>query len=301
MTFFSSSPSPPLKLKSFKKDIAPTGFFFDIISSKLFKIPIAPVPLRIDKLTNGEPTLIVLPNTEYLERLFNDYKVNINYKLLYSIGLNNLITYAKEKYKEITKKTLQLKKIREWWNSSKNISSNCIDLKESFTYLYSQFIKVFSIITQNNLNDVESTNILIEYCDKIIQYFRFKIEENIFRIRHENHIKEEKLYIEKKNKCYPLVLKIEVLDRSNNKIYTRDFVPYLIYDDILNCFSYNRSILKKELKGKMINLKLYQNFNILNNISKYDEGKTYQQHLDIDFLRTLKLNEILKVYEDLRI
>ncbi|MGM0470538.1 MAG: hypothetical protein ACQERB_17290, partial [Promethearchaeati archaeon] len=123
---------------------------------------------------------------------------------------------------------------------------------------------------------------------------------NIFKIRQENHIKEEKLYIEKKNKCYPLVLKIDVLDLLNNKTYTREFVPYLIYDDILSCFSYNKSILKKELKGKMINLKLYEDFNILNNISKYDEEKTYQQHLDIDFLRTFKLNELLKVYEDLR-
>ncbi|TFG00930.1 MAG: hypothetical protein EU542_07600 [Promethearchaeota archaeon] len=302
MTFFRSSKSPPLKLKSFKKDIAPIGFFFDIIFSESFKIPILPVPLRIDKLTNGEPTVIIFPNTNELDELCSEYNLNINYNLLYSIGLNNLITHAKIKYKEITLKTLNPKKINEWWNSSKNLSSKSIDLMESFTLIFSEFIRVFGYKIKNNLkfNDEVFRKILIEYCDKIIKHFRFKIEENIFKMKQENLIIQEKLYIEKKKKCYPLVHEISVLDRSNNKTYTREFVPYLIYDDILNCFYYNKSILKKELSGKMINLKLYEDFNIISSVFSFNRIN-YKHHSDLHNLEKLKLNKILEVYKDLKI
>ncbi|KKL99533.1 hypothetical protein LCGC14_1813490, partial [marine sediment metagenome] len=41
----------PVKLKSYKKDLAPIGFYFDIFATEIFKIPVMPVPMRIDKLT----------------------------------------------------------------------------------------------------------------------------------------------------------------------------------------------------------------------------------------------------------
>ena len=56
--------NPPLKLKSYQNDLAPLDFFFDKFITDLFKIPITPIPMRIDKLTNGQLTLFLSPDKD---------------------------------------------------------------------------------------------------------------------------------------------------------------------------------------------------------------------------------------------
>lgn len=292
MIFFKSSYKTPTNLKTFKSDLAPVGFYFDIIPTESFQIPILPIPMRIDKVSNGKPTLFIIPNREKLEKVSKRLNLNINLHLFYTVGVRNLIYYASLKQKEITLRPLEDDKIRTWWNASINISAFNPDLVESFTYINSQFLKCFSNIDENNLDPFQDRddykNILIRYCDSIIKYFRKKIEKNIFFIKKENKIKIEKLYLEKKGKYYPLVIKIPVKVMNANKTIEMGFVPYLIYDDLLDSFFYNKKVLEK---NDSIDLKVYQHNEIINKRSPSEYNRTISNERE---LKDLNLEDIIK-------
>ncbi len=293
MPFFKSNRKTLTKLKTFKNDLAPMGFYFDIFSTKIFQIPIMPIPMRIDKLYNGKPTLLITPNREKLEKAFKKLKLRINFNHFYFIGIKNFINYANIKQKDLTLRGLDGEKIRKWWKASNNISAFNPDLSESFTFITFQFLKTFSYIDKNNLDPTqdkdEYKNVLIEYCDAIIKYFRNKIEKNIFFIENEDKIEEEKLYLEKKQKCYPLEIKIPVNDLIAKKTHKMGFVPYLIYDDLLDSFYYNKTLLIKNTNDS-INLKVYVDNEIINKTSNIDDIKTKSSKIE---LKSLNLKEIL--------
>jgi hypothetical protein len=73
------------------------------------------------------------------------------------------------------------------------------------------------------------------------------------------------------------------------------FVPYLIYDDILDSFYYNKKLLE-EGKNNTINLKVYENYKIINKTSTIDDlstdsSKIGENSLDLEeILLRLKLN-----------
>ena len=290
MLFFKSNSKHLSKLRTFKRDLAPMGFYFDIFSTDIFQIPILPIPMRIDKLSNGEPTLFITPNLEKLEKVFKRLNLTINFHLFYITGIKNLINYANLKQKELTLRGLDSDKIRKWWEASNNISAFNPDLGESFTFITSQFLKTYSYVDKNNLdptqNKDEYKNILIEYCDSIIKYFRNKIEKNIFFIKNEDKIEKEKLYLERKQKYYPLVIKLPVNDLVTNRTSEMGFVPYLIYDDLLDSFYYNKKILKNTTDDA-INLKVYKDNKIIINI---DDIRTKSSKIE---LKNINIKEIV--------
>ncbi len=290
MLFFKSNSKYLSKLRTFKRDLAPMGFYFDIFSTDIFQIPILPIPMRIDKLSNGEPTLFITPNLEKLEKVFKRLNLTINFHLFYITGIKNLINYANLKQKELTLRGLDSDKIRKWWEASNNISAFNPDLGESFTFITSQFLKTYSYVDKNNLdptqNKDEYKNILIEYCDSIIKYFRNKIEKNIFFIKNEDKIEKEKLYLERKQKYYPLVIKLPVNDLVTNKTSEMGFVPYLIYDDLLDSFYYNKELLKNTTDDA-INLKVYKDNKIIINI---DDIRTKSSKIE---LKNINIKEIV--------
>ncbi|MBY9002742.1 MAG: hypothetical protein KGD73_02100 [Candidatus Lokiarchaeota archaeon] len=297
MIFFKSYNKYSTKLRTFKSDIAPVGFYFDIFPTEVFQIPILPIPMRIDKLTNGKPTLFIIPNREKLEKLSNRLNLSINFNLFYTIGVKNFIGYARLKQKEITLRHLDDDKIRKWWNASINISAFNPDLVESFTYINSQFLKCFFHIDKNNLDPFQDRddykNILIHYCDSIIKYFRKKIERNIFFIKKGNKIEIEKLYLENNQKYYPLVIKMPVNDLTTNKTHEMGFVPYLIYDDLLDSFYYNKKTLED---ADSIDLKVYQHNEIINIRSTIENNRTNSNEKNLKDLNLEQILQKLNIY-----
>jgi hypothetical protein len=299
MLFFKSNSKYLNKLRTHKRDLAPMGFYFDIISTDIFQIPILPIPIRIDKLSNGEPTLLITPNREKLEKVFKKFNLTINFHLFYTIGIKNLLNYANLKQKELTLRGLDSDKIRKWWEASNNISAFNPDLDESFTFITSQFLKTYSYIDKNNLdptqNKDEYKNKLIEYCDSIIKYFRNKIEKNIFFIKNEDKIEMEKLYLERKQKYYPLVVKIPVYDLSTNRTSEMGFVPYLIYDDLLDSFCYNKKLLKTDMDDT-INLKVYEDNQIIIRTFNIDDIRTKSSKIELKNINIKEILNRLKIY-----
>jgi hypothetical protein len=251
--------------------------------------------MRIDKLSNGEPTLFITLDLEKLDALCEKLDLIINFKLFFSIAIKNLIEYAKLKKKELTLRDLELKHIKNWWRESNNFSSHNLDLIESFTFINVEFIKTYSYVLQNNLDPLQEDyrNALIQYCDRIINYFRNKIENNVFQISVDNKIKQEKLYLERRKKFYPLIIKIPVQDKINEKVYEMAFVPYLIYDDLLDCFSYNLNLLKSN-DTNTINLKVYKDNHIINKRSYISDIEDIKLNIRTTRIQDIDLDKLLQ-------
>jgi len=263
-SFFNS----PVKLKSFKRDLAPVGFYFDIFATDIFKIPVMPVPMRIDKLTNGDLTLFIIPDIGNLNKLLKKLGLTINLKKYFSLGISNFINFAKGKYKEIIHRNLKREMIIKWFENSRLIKTEIPSLTEAYTYLLLEFLNTFSNIEEKGLDpSLEGyTTELVQYCDKIISYTREKIENNLILIKEDGSTKEVQLYLEKKEKYYPQIIAIKI-----DKKIKMNFIPYLIYDDILDIFSYNKKIL---LEGKQIpvDMTIWKNKGIINKRSNLNYG-----------------------------
>ena len=273
-SFFNS----PSKLKSFKNDLAPVGFYFDIFATEIFKIPVMPVPMRIDKLTNGDSTLLILPDIEKLNKKLKELGLTMNFKNFFLLGISNFINFAKGKYKEIVHRNLERGMIIKWFENSRLIRTKIPSLTEAYTYLLVEFLNTFSTIEEKGLDpSLEGyTTELLRYCDTIISYTREKIENNVIKIKEEGSTKTVQLYLEKKEKYYPQIIAIKI-DRKTKM----NFIPYLIYDDILDIFSYNR-ILLKEGKQIPVEVKVWKNYRIINKFSSLDYSNSFLRDFDLE-------------------
>jgi hypothetical protein len=281
-SFFKS----PVKLKSFKRDLAPVGFYFDIFATEIFKIPVMPVPMRIDKLTNGDLTLFILPDIGNLNKMLKKLGLTINFKNFFSLGISNFINFAKGKYKEIIHRDLRREMIIKWFENSRSIKTEIPSFTEVYTYLLLEFLNTFSNIEDKGLDpSLEGyTTELLRYCDKIISYTREKIENNLVIIKEEGSTKAVELYSEKKENYYPKIITIKI-----DKKTKMNFIPYLIYDDILDIFSYNKKIL---LEGKQtpVDIIIWKNNRIINK----DTNINYNKGLLKDFeLEKIDIERVL--------
>lgn len=258
----------PLKLKTSKRDLAPIGFYFDFFIDDIFEIPILPIPMRIDKLTNGQATLFILPDFHELKKSFERYELSIDFNLFFLFGIKNLITYARKKYKEITFQTLRNELIEKWFKKSKLIQAEIPSLTEDFTFITSEFLKTYYKIDKLGLNEIDMNfkRELSKYCEKIINYFKKKMENNKIMIIGQNEILSEKLYKEKKQKFYPNIISIETKNLTDNKLTKMQFVPYLIYDDLIDTFSYNKKLLLNDRQN--CDLKILNINRIINKVTK---------------------------------
>ncbi|MHA1985072.1 MAG: hypothetical protein ACW98D_00385 [Promethearchaeota archaeon] len=268
----------PAKLKTFKRDLAPVGFYFDIFSTEIFKIPIMPVPMRIDRLTNGNLTLFIFPDFGKVDKILKKLKITFNFKNFYSLGISNFINFAKVKYKEIVHRILRRDVIIRWFENSRLIKTEIPSIKEAYTYILLEFLKTFSKIEEKGLDPSfeEYTTELLRYCDKIISYTREIIENNKILINEEDSTKEVQLYLEKKEKYYPQIVPIKV-----DKKIKMNFIPYLIYDDIIDIFSYNKKLLD-EGNQIPIDMTIWKNKRIINKRSNLDYSNSYNRDFDLE-------------------
>jgi len=265
--------------------VSPVGFYFDVISTDFFKNPIMPIPMRIDKVINGDPTFFILPDLKKLNEKFDYF---INYESFLGVGIENLINFAKKTHGENSYRTLKNATIRKWFNKSISIKADIPDLSNAFTFVTSEFLILYSTIEEKKLNfNSENYRLeLIKYCDKMIEYFREKIERNTFEIKIKGELQNVKLYLEKKNKYHPQITSIDIFNVNTNRKKKMDFVPYLIYDDLLDCFSYDKKILTEETKKlNYINLRVFNKI-ITKKSDDFKSGKSFN-------LKDLKLNDNL--------
>lgn len=238
--------STPLKIKTSKQDVAPIGFFFDIYSIDTFSLPISPIPMRIDKIYRTQPSLFITPKLEILKDFLLTSAYDIDWEKFYYQGIINLINYGKKKIWEVSHHLLGKDLVLKWFLKSKSISAEISSLQDDLTYHYIEFVKVINQIKSNDLKfeDGAYREALIDYCDKMIDYFVKRLENNVIVINHNDSDYEQSIYKEKRGKAYPSLILIKVKKTGKKQATSKMcFVPYLIYDDIIDSFTYNKKLL----------------------------------------------------------
>jgi hypothetical protein len=218
--------------------------------------------------------------------LYDKLNYYLDFESFLGIGIENLINYAIEKYNENNYRTLKRTTVIKWFDKSINIIADIPDLSEAFTFLISEFLIMYSNIEKKAL-PIDSDGYrseLVQYCDKMITYFRNKIEQNSLKIHSKGEIQIVKLYSQKKNNYHPQITPIDIFDSKTNQIKKMFFVPYLIYDDLLDCYYYDKKILTEE-KKKLNYINLHDLNKII--IKKSDNTKSIKSFN----LKDLKLTD----------
>ncbi len=280
-------PNPPSRLKTPKNDIAPMLFFPDVIASNNFTIPVLPIPFRLDRMSNGLPTLIIVPDLEKITNYCREKSILLDFKTFYMIGLRNFVNYGQKKTKEITFRALTLPKLNKWFSDSLSLNVEIPSLIDEATFILIEFLNLMQDIDRENLSqqDERFHKLILVYLEKNLQHFREMLTLNAFTFKTKNDTKTVPIYKEKKGKCYPEIIQIEVCSKNWKNPKQMNLVPYLFYDDIIDCYAFNFQKATSDSK-EIWDISLFFHYEILKNQT------TLKNLKDVEVMRSFKLTDL---------
>jgi len=224
--------------------------------------------MRIDKVTNGDPTLFIVPNIPKVQKVCEKTNIFIDFNQFLYFGFKNLLKFSRNKFKEINRTSLNKDITKEWYQKSLLLESEILGLKKDFTFILIEFLNLFSKIEKAGFpkDSTDYKDELISYCDKGVIYFRERIESNYIEIKNsEGDIEKKDIYEEKLGNYHPQLVHFEVQNyEKKGKTKKKGFIPYLLYDDIAEVFFYNKKLLTEENKNyDPIDLNIYKKYGIL--------------------------------------
>ncbi|TFF97532.1 MAG: hypothetical protein EU547_04065 [Promethearchaeota archaeon] len=248
--------------------------------------------MRIDKIIKGGGAYIILPDFKKLNEICFELKLNINFKKFFITGIKNLIKFANEKNVEMYNKALNKEKIIIWFENTKEIEANLPSFREDNTFLITEFLKFYDKIVNNNgMNDtkyyIDQQELILNYLEKNIEYIQNRIDNNLTKIERDNKIINEEICFQKRKKIFPRIINLDI--EYKNEKHQMKFVPYLIYEDLLEIFLYNMELIKNKEISKL-GVDCYNRIiNKRSNISHLDN----LEELDKFSLENIKIEDLL--------
>ena len=277
---------PVHKFKTFKSDAAPFFFYIDIfppdltsytkeralvLLKKINDNPIMPLPTRIDRVFNGEKSILIRPKEPISVSIMDDLNATINPPAFLQYGTKKLLFFTEISAFEKFLIHLKIEKVKKWWESTKFLYAKLSRIEEDFSAFLRAYI---STVLKAKLNNEDLINAATDYCKIIQEICEKRINENSILIettRKETNVKMYKQrvvkYREKKKRVervqyYPELVDIDVYDLAekgfkynidNQDVFLDDikpkeikYIPLLFYDDLLECILQN---LKKLDEG----------------------------------------------------
>jgi hypothetical protein len=315
------------KFKTYKSDAAPFFFFIDIFpldlenfdssrSSVLAKHirnnPIMPLPMRVDRVFNGESSIIVRPSAPISFPINESILAIINPVPFFHFGFEKLLFFTEIRSHERFFRSLKQEKVKLWWEATRYLYGNLHQIEEDFSaclraYLYT--------IIKAKVNDEDITAAAIEYCEIVNDICKEKMLRNRILVEIKKNQENVKLYREKtakyRNKLktvkqteyHPELIDIEVFDLSENGFPNREdikdfisenfnsnilkYIPLLLYDDLQECMLQNLSLLEtNEINILDPSILLERNVIILQNSEELHKEELHKYSWLID------LNEV---------
>ncbi len=277
---------PVNKFKIFKSDAAPFFFYLDIFppNPTAFKLqktkallesiklnPVMPLPMRVDRVFNGEKSILIRPREPVSFSLMDNLVATINPSRLLQHGIEKLIYFTEIRGFENFFTSLTIERAKKWWDSSRFLYAKLLNLEEDFSAFLNAYIQT---LVKAKINDEDLIIAAKEYCQMISEICEKRINENsilIETMQKEDNVKlyKEKIAIYKESgkkvkkvQYHPELVDIDVFDLSKKglfstiegsksfledlKVKKRKYIPLLFYDDLLECMLYN---LKKLEEG----------------------------------------------------
>jgi len=273
------------KFKTYRSDASPFFFFIDIfpLDLKIFETPhslalakhiknnpIMPLPMRVDRVFNGESSIVIRPNSPVSFPLNESIVAIINPIPFLQLGIENLLFFAEIRSSQQLLRSLKNQKVKEWWENTRYLYGNLRQIEEDF----SAFLKAYLYtIIKAEINEEDITGAAIEYCEIVNNICKEKMLKNKILVEIKDSQESVKLYREKKTKSreklniikkmeyHPELIDIEVFNFSdisfpNKKDFSNDiiknynsrvakYIPLLLYDDLQECMIQNIILLEK--------------------------------------------------------
>jgi hypothetical protein len=272
------------KFKTYKSDAAPFFFYIEIFPfdtsqylnpyvSSLIKViernPIVPIPIRVDRVFNGETSIIIRPREVISFKISEEQLAVINPQNFLSHGIKNLIYLSEIRSSEQLIKSLSRKNVRSWWEATRFLYGNLYRLEEDF----SAFLKAYlHTIVKSYIEEGDLVNAAIQYCQILEDICKKRMEQNRILTEIDGkqtsvkmYKKKDVTYYKKLNKVsetqfHPELIDIEVFNYSTNN-WPKDtatkngierkeikYIPLLFYDDLQECMLLNLKYLEENEK-----------------------------------------------------
>ena len=185
---------PLHKFKTFKYDAAPFFFYIEIFPPDLsiFKHkhhrnlletinsnPIMPLPMRVDRVFNGEKSLLIRPREPISFSLMDNLTAIINPSPFLQHGFETLLYFTEIRGYENFFLHLKFDKAEKWWNSTRFLYAKLKRLEEDFSAFLRAYIHT---VLKAKLNDEDLISAATEYCKIVSDVCDKRLRENTILI-----------------------------------------------------------------------------------------------------------------------
>jgi len=264
------------KFKTYKSDGAPFFFYIDVVPLDISQYEminhikllegvannsIMPLPLRVDRIFEGESSIIIRPK-EPISFTFDDVIAVVNPVPFISSGIEKLLVFTEIRSSEEFVASLSHTKAKMWWEATKYLYGRLSTLEEDF----SAFLRAYlHTLIRAKIDEDDLVSSAISYCELIrdVCFKRIKSKEilegtggkeeyvSLYKKKERNVYKKFKKV--KQELLYPAFIDVEItdtrktgfknLERAESKILK--YIPLLFYDDLLECMLQNIKKLKE--------------------------------------------------------
>ncbi|MHA1754920.1 MAG: hypothetical protein ACTSYR_05340 [Candidatus Odinarchaeia archaeon] len=209
-----------------------------------------PVPLRVDKVINGDLTTFILPNKPiFIEISESTFYLNLLFFMNEIVRL--LSKWAVKIVEEKFHRNLPEKRIIGWFDKTFSAYVKCPSLSEDLGEILQFYMDiVFKSYIEQQENLIDSIN---AYITHVISLCKNRIKENSIEVIEKDENLEYQIIeeeINQKNIFDPNIkgntIPVDVL--INNKRKTMKFRPFLIYQDLLESFTFNKKRLNESME-----------------------------------------------------
>lgn len=277
----------PSRFKKYKSDAAPFFFYMDIfplstspyekdyLKDLISKIKrnfiIMPIPIRVDKIYNGQKSVMLRPLEPIHFKIREDLMALINPKPFLQKGINNLVQLSEVRSLEVLHQPIESYNIEKWWNQTKFIYANSYQLEKDFSAFLRGYLN-FMVRAKFKGGDLKEA--AKNYCHMIVDICEKRITFNSMTTEVEGKFVKTNIYVKKTKKVlqnwdfkeqvvyHPKLIDIELFDFkegkypkskenlkseiSSKKSEILKYIPFMIYDDLLECMLQNLENLERD-------------------------------------------------------
>ncbi len=273
-----------VKFKTYKSDAAPFFFYIEIFpfdtslirNPNLFSLlkiieknPIIPIPMRVDRVFNGENSVIIRPREVISFQISEDQLAIINPHHFLSNGIKNLIYFSEIRSSEQFFKSLSSKDVISWWEATRFLYGNLSRLEEDF----SAFLRAYlHTLVKSYIEGGDLVSAAIRYCQILEDICKKRMEQNKILMEINGEESNVKMYKSKvltyykkfkkvrEKQHHPELIDIEIFNYSSNnwpkdatsikriESIIKKYIPLLIYDDLQECMLLNLKYLEENEK-----------------------------------------------------
>ena len=324
------------KFKTYKSDAAPFFFFLDVFPSdpnfydnphpkallnEIKTIPVMPLPMRVDRVFNGEMSVLIRPAPISFP-LSNNTIAIINPQKFIQFGLKNLLHHTEIFSHKTFFTPITSERVYRWWNLTKHVYGKLSQLEDDFSAFLRTYIHT---LVEAKINDGDLIKAAKDYCQQVSDICQKRMFQNRITVESRGEITLEELYKKKnvkqlekwkrseKIQYHPELIDIELSDISDKeshvgktrkdmskKVDVKKYIALLFYDDLQECMLQNLELLKKE-NPKIIDPGFLIDEEIIILKEKDDQEHDYAQDYSWFDLNDINLDDILnsirKIYE----